>query len=157
MRDFLYVENVHGAPWNEVWDWYSPWIDHVRHRSDLNYVLDILSGEVAVGHSYVRGGDMPDLERVGVGLLGADYTIENQHYRISKIYTGESWNPDLQGPLAIPGLDISEGDYILAINCRELSGSVNIFLFFGMGIAKVLLRRIIQVQYAYCLRVALSF
>ncbi|PHN00642.1 S41 family peptidase [Flavilitoribacter nigricans] len=130
MRDFLYVENVHGAPWDKVWDWYSPWIADVRHRSDLNYVLDILSGEVSVGHSYVRGGDMPDVERVGVGLLGADYAIENDRYRIKKIYTGESWNPNLSGPLAIPGLGINTGDYILGVNGRELDGSQNIYSFF---------------------------
>lgn len=130
MRDFLYVENVHGAPWDEVWSWYSPWINDVRHRTDLNYVLDILSGEVAVGHSYVRGGDMPDVERVGIGLLGADYSLENGRYRIRKIYTGESWNPNLQGPLAMPGLEVDAGDYLLAVNGRELTADQNIYSLF---------------------------
>ncbi|MDP5078464.1 MAG: protease, partial [Nonlabens sp.] len=72
MRDFLYVDNQHGAPWDEVYEWYAPWIQHVRHRSDLNYVVDIMSGEIAIGHSYVSGGDMPDVKNVPVGLLGAD-------------------------------------------------------------------------------------
>jgi len=130
MRDFLYVENVHGAPWNDVWQWYSPWIEHVRHRSDLNYVLDILSGEVAIGHSFVRGGDMPDIERVGVGLLGADYSVADGHYKIKKIYTGENWNPDLQGPLALPGIDVKEGDYILAVNNQPVKETDNLFSFF---------------------------
>mgnify|MGYP006269124597 CR=1 FL=1 len=130
MRDFLYVENVHGAPWDQIWEWYSPWIAHVRHRNDLNYVLDILSGEVSVGHSYVSGGDRPDLDRVAVGLLGADYAVENGRYRIQKVYTGESWNPDLQGPLAQPGLKIGAGDYILAVNGAEVRGADNLFRFF---------------------------
>ncbi|MEL6124754.1 MAG: protease, partial [Bacteroidota bacterium] len=69
MRDFLYVDNVHGAPWDQVYEWYSPMVKHIRHRTDLNYVIDLLSGEVAVGHSYVGGGDMPDLDYVPVGLL----------------------------------------------------------------------------------------
>ena len=130
MRDFLYVENVHGAPWDDVWNWYSPWIDQVRHRTDLNYVLDILSGEVAIGHSYVAGGDMPDLDRVGVGLLGADFEVVEGNYRIKKIYTGESWNPDLTGPLASPGLDVAEGDFILAVNGQEIQAGDNIYAFF---------------------------
>ena len=130
MRDFLYVENTHGAPWNDVWEWYSPWIDHVRHRTDLNHILDIMSGEIAVGHSYVVGGDMPNLERVGIGLLGADYAIENGGYRVKKIYTGESWNPYLQSPLAIPGLDIQEGDYILSVNGKEVDINQSIFSYF---------------------------
>ncbi|MEJ2584624.1 MAG: PDZ domain-containing protein [Robiginitalea sp.] len=125
MRDFLYVDNVHGAPWEAIYTWYAPWVDHVRHRTDLNYVVDILSGEVAIGHSYVSGGDQPDLDRVPVGLLGCDFELSNGRYRISKIYTGEQWNPDLYAPLAIPGLGVKEGDYLLAIDGKNLVAGVN--------------------------------
>lgn len=125
MRDFLYVDNVHGAPWDTVYEWYSPWIGHVRHRTDLNYVVDIMSGEVSIGHSYVRGGDYPDIKKVPVGLLGCDFETENGYYKISKIYNGESWNPGLQAPLALPGIDVKEGDYILAVNNRPLTAGVN--------------------------------
>lgn len=127
MRDFLYVDNVHGAPWDEIYSWYQPWIKHVRHRTDLNYVVDILSGEVAIGHSYVSGGDMPDVEQVPVGLLGADFTKENGYYKIQKIYTGEHWNPDVRAPLAMPGMEVKEGDYLLAINGTPLSADQNIY------------------------------
>jgi tricorn protease len=130
MRDFLYVENVHGAPWDDVYEWYAPWIDHVRHRTDLNYVVDILSGEVSVGHSYVRGGDMPDIERVPVGLLGCDFVVKNGRYQIAKIYNGESWNPSLKAPLALPGLDAREGDFLLAVNGVELSADMNVYHLF---------------------------
>ena len=127
MRDFLYVDNVHGAPWDKVWEWYSPWINHVRHRTDLNYVIDIMSGEVAIGHSYVSGGDLPDIDRVGVGLLGADYMIDNGMYKIKKIYNGENWNPDTRAPLYIPGSSLKEGDYISSINGRQITSQDNIY------------------------------
>lgn len=127
MRDFLYVDNIHGAPWDKIYAWYAPWIDHVRHRTDLNYVVDIMSGEVSVGHSYVSGGDMPDLDQVPVGLLGCDFTVEGDYYKISKIYTGESWNPDLKAPLSIPGIKVNEGDYLLAVNGQPLQGSDNVY------------------------------
>lgn len=127
MRDFLYVDNVHGAPWDKVWEWYSPWIDHVRHRTDLNYVVDIMSGEVAIGHSYVSGGDIPFADRVGVGLLGADYEVDGTGYKIKKIYGREQWNPDLYAPLDQVGLDIEDGDYITAINGKPLSTTDNIY------------------------------
>ncbi|MEL6672590.1 MAG: PDZ domain-containing protein [Bacteroidota bacterium] len=129
-RDFLYVDNVHGAPWDEVWEWYSPWVKHVRHRTDLNYIVDILSGEVAIGHSYVSGGDMPDIDRVAGGLLGADYAVIDGRYQITKIYSGESWNGNDPGPLAIPGLKVKEGDFIMAVDGNELQGSDNLFSFF---------------------------
>jgi tricorn protease len=125
MRDFLYVSNVHGAPWNDVYEWYAPWVDYVRHRSDLNYVVDILSGEVAIGHSYVSGGDMPDLDFVPTGLLGCDLETDGNYYRIAKIYDGEKWNPNLVGPLSVQGLEIAEGDYLFAINGQDLTSDMN--------------------------------
>lgn len=129
-RDFLYVNNTHGAPWNDVYQWYSPWIDHVRHRTDLNYVVDILGGEISVGHSYTSGGNFPKLDEVPVGLLGADLEEVNGFYRIKKIYTGENWNPDLRAPLATPGVDVRVGDYLLEINGVPLQAPTNPYSLF---------------------------
>jgi tricorn protease len=128
MRDFLYVDNAHGAPWDEVWEWYSPWLEDVNHRSDFNHLLDMLSGEVAVGHSYVRGGDYPDLTAPRTGLLGIDLEEANGFYRIARIYSGEDWTPGLQGPLAVPGMNVNEGDYLLAIDGHELRAPANPYL-----------------------------
>lgn len=127
MRDFLYVDNVHGAPWDDIYKWYSPWIKDARHRTDLNYVVDIMSGEVAIGHSYVSGGDLPDSKRVPVGLLGVDLSIEAGSYKISKIYNGERWNPDLYSPLGTAGINVKEGDYLISINGEPLNTSINPF------------------------------
>ena len=137
MRDFLYVDNVHGAPWDDIYAWYSPWIDHVRHRTDLNYVVDIMSGEVAIGHSYVSGGDFPDLDRIPVGLLGCDFEVEGNRYKISKIYTGEAWNPDLEAPLSYPGIQVKEGDYLLAINDQELTSDMNPYSLLEQTVGKI--------------------
>ncbi|WP_439130968.1 S41 family peptidase [Polaribacter sp.] len=125
MRDFLYVDNVHGAPWDDIYEWYSPWIEDVRHRTDLNYVVDIMSGEVAIGHSYVSGGDFPNINRVGVGLLGADLEKNKGYYRFSKIYKGERWNPNIFAPLGLPGINVNKGDYLLAINGVDLTADMN--------------------------------
>ncbi len=129
-RDFLYVDNTHGAPWNDVYQWYSPWLDHVRHRSDLNYIVDILGGEIAVGHSYTSGGDFPSVENIPVGLLGADYETDNGYYRIKKTYLGESWNPTLKAPLREPGVNISVGDYLLEVNGQPIKASTNLYKYF---------------------------
>ncbi len=129
-RDFLYVDNVHGAPWSDIYDWYRPWVDHVRHRSDLNYVIGIMGGEVAVGHSYIFGGDMPGIEQVPVGLLGADYEIENGNVRFSRIYDGEDWNPGLRAPLSAPGINVREGDYLLEVNGVRVDGTTNLYSYF---------------------------
>ncbi|MFN7116248.1 MAG: PDZ domain-containing protein [Saprospiraceae bacterium] len=130
MRDFLYVNNTHGAPWNDVYKWYSPWINHVRHRTDLNYVVDIMSGEISVGHSYVSGGDFPDVKNIPVGLLGADLEEVDGFYRIKKIYTGENWNPELKAPLSGPGIEVREGDYLLEVNGVALKAPTNPYSLF---------------------------
>ncbi len=129
-RDFLYDPNMHGADWRTIKAKYQPWVDYVRHRSDLSYVLAHMMGELVIGHSYIQGGDAPTPPQVQVGLLGADYSIENNLYRISKIYTGENWNPDLRAPLTEPGINVSVGDYILSVNGRTLRYPANIYSLF---------------------------
>ena len=129
-RDFLYVDNVHGAPWKQIYDWYAPWLEHCRHRTDLNYIVDILGGEVSIGHSYTSGGDFPEVKKISIGLLGADIAVENGGFRIKKIYNGESWNPELKAPLALPGIDAHVGDYIVAVNGKALNISNNFYSYF---------------------------
>ncbi|UCF40672.1 MAG: PD40 domain-containing protein [Gemmatimonadota bacterium] len=129
-RDYLYVENTHGADWDAVWGAYAPWLEHVAHRSDFTYLLRNMAGELSIGHSYTFGGDFPDVDRVAVGLLGADVAVERGRYRITRIYTGENWNPDLRAPLSAPGIDVAEGDYILAVNGVAVPGDANFYRFF---------------------------
>ncbi|MFN0179013.1 MAG: PDZ domain-containing protein [Gemmatimonadales bacterium] len=125
-RDFLYVPNLHGADYVKTKALYAPFIDHVRHRSDLVYLQDVLGGEVAVGHSFVFAGDRPEVPNANSGLLGADYQIVDNRYRIAKILGGERWNPDTRAPLAAPGLGVAVGDYLVAINGVELTARDNI-------------------------------
>jgi tricorn protease len=79
---------------------------------------------------YIRTPVAPPSEEGKVGLLGADYTVENGRYRISHIYQGENWNPQLRAPLTQPGVNVHEGDYLLAVNGRELKGTDEIFELF---------------------------
>ena len=78
-----------------------------------------------MGHSYVRGGDLPELTSPRTGLLGIDLKAANGKYRIEKIYSGEEWTPGLTGPLSIPGLKVKVGDYLLAIEGHELDDATN--------------------------------
>jgi tricorn protease len=129
-RDFLYVENVHGAPWNEIFEWYKPWVASVRHRTDMNYIIDIIGGEVAVGHSYTRGGDFPDIDRVPIGLLGADFELDNGNFKIKKIYNGEDWNPGLDAPLAQVGAQAKVGEYLVGVNGKAIEKGINLYTYF---------------------------
>lgn len=120
-RDYFYDPEMHGRNWDEVYAQYSVLVPYVRHRDDLNYILDLVNSELSVGHSFVFGGDFPEVEKQSVGLLGADMVADNKHWKITHIYTTESWNPELSSPLDRPGLKISEGDYLVGINGREIT------------------------------------
>ena len=129
-RDFLYDAEMHGADWEAMFKKYQPLLKHVAHRSDLSYILANLIGELTIGHSWAGGGAMSQPKSVPGGLLGADYKIEKGYYRFAKIYTGENWNPGLQAPLTAPGLNISEGDYLLEVNGRSVKASTNLYACF---------------------------
>lgn len=126
-RDYLYVPNTHGTDWPKMKQMYGQLLPHVMHRADLNYLLDNMGAEIAIGHSYVRGGDMPAVPQSPGGLLGADFAVDSGRYKITRIYDTESWNPDLRAPLAAPGVDVSVGDYVVAINGIELRAPDNIY------------------------------
>jgi tricorn protease len=130
-REYFYDTKMHGTDWRAVYEKYRPLLAYVQHRSDLAYLIATVGGELTVGHSYLTGnGDLPGEQPVSVGLLGADLAIENGHYRIRRIYTGENWNPDLQAPLSAPGINVAEGDYLLEVNGRPLAPPTNLYSAF---------------------------
>ena len=142
LRDFFYDPNMHGRDWNVVRERYAPLVPHVRHRSELNVVLDQMSGEMSVGHSFVFGGDTPEVDRgPGVGLLGADLESDQSRWRLKRIYTYENWNPGLRAPLDEPGLKIDEGNYLLSVNGVEFFADDNFYRHFeGLAGRQVQLR-----------------
>jgi len=127
LRDYFYAPDMHGLNWSVIRDRYEPFLEHINHRSDLDYLLREMQGELVVGHAYVYPGDQPGKDEIPVGLLGADLELDQGKYRINKIYTGESWNPDFEAPLDRPGIRIKPGDYILAIDDRAIDEEINIY------------------------------
>jgi tricorn protease len=130
-RDYFYDPKMHGADWQAVYDKYSPLVPYVAHRSDLGYLIASAGGELVVGHSYLTGGgDEPTDTPVAVGMLGADFSIENGRYRLQHIYTGENWNPELRAPLSAPGVQVAQGDYLLEVNGVPLTPPMNPYRVF---------------------------
>ena len=129
MRDFFYAPTMHGVDWPSVRKTYEPLIAFVNHRADLTYIIGEMIGELSAGHTYVGGGDMPQPERIKLGLLGA--TIErdpdSKYFRIVKILKGENWDPGSRSPLTDIGVDVKEGDYILAVDGKPTNQVSNLF------------------------------
>ncbi|NQX42022.1 tricorn protease [Pedobacter steynii] len=135
-KDLFYVENMHGADWPAMKVKYEKFLPYVNHRSDLSYLFNEMMGEMVVGHNYIYPGDEPNAPAVGVGMLGADYEVNNGFYKIGKIFTRLDWNPSFKAPLAEPGLNIKEGDYIVAIEGVPLTAKTSIYSFFDFKAGK---------------------
>jgi tricorn protease len=128
-RDFLYDPKIHGLSIPKIEAKYKPYLDGLASRSEFTYLSTEMLGEITIGHMFV-GGPRDHENGPKAGLLGADYTIEKDRYRISKILGGQNWTPGLASPLTMPGVYVHEGAYLLAVNGRELHAGDNLYQFF---------------------------
>ena len=129
-RDFFYDPNTHGLDIEKAKRLYAPYLEAVAHREDLNYLFREMLNQITVGHMYIGGGDQQRPVPVSVGLLGADYRIENNRYRFARVFNGENWNPQLRAPLTAPGVGVKVGEYLLAVGGREVRATDNVYKFF---------------------------
>ncbi len=124
-RDFFYDPAMHGVDWQEMQERYGALIDDCVTRWDVNFVIGELIGELNVSHSYRGGGDLEAAARHQVGLLGVDWGRNEGQWQISRIVAPASWEMETRSPLDLPGVDVSEGDYVLAVNGRPLADAPN--------------------------------
>jgi tricorn protease len=126
-RDFFYVSNMHGYDWKALGDRYRPLLEHVAHRSDLNYVIGEMIAELNVSHAYITGGDYEVPDRPQVALPGARFELDRRadRYRIVEIFDGQNEEDRYRSPLTEVGVDVRVGDYLLAIDGAQLRGTDN--------------------------------
>jgi tricorn protease len=131
-RDYFYDPGMHGTDWNSMRIKYSEFLPDLACRSDLDRLIQWMCSELGVGHHRIasQGDRLFSPKQVGGGLLGADFTVAENRYKISKIYGGLNWNPDLRSPLTEPGLNVKTGDFILAVNGKDVTADKDIFSFF---------------------------
>jgi tricorn protease len=129
MRDYFFDPTLGGLDWKGIRSRYEPLVAHVQHRADLTYIIGDMIGELNAGHTYVGGGDLPEVKRIKTGLLGARLTQDEKtrYYQITHILKGSNWDPTLRSPLAEVGLRIRPGDFIVAVNGRPTNEMVNIY------------------------------
>ena len=137
-RDFFYAPNMHGLDWELMRKRYGELLPYVAHRSDLTYLIGEMIGELCCSHTYVSGGDRPKVELVKTGLLGVDWELDtlSGFYRIKKIYPGKNWEENLRSPLTEPGVEIKEGEYILAVDNKTLQYPTNPYSLFENTVGK---------------------
>jgi tricorn protease len=129
MREFFYAPNMHGMDWAGVRAQYEPLAAAAAHRADLTYVIGEMIGELNAGHAYTGGGDLPKVPRVRTGLLGAELSKDpaTGYFKIVRILPGQNWDPARRSPLTEVGVDVQEGEYILAVDGRPAAPMANLF------------------------------
>ena len=123
--DFFYDPAMHGVDWSEMRERYGALINDCVTRWDVNFVIGELIGELNVSHSYRGGGDLEEATRNQVGLLGVDWARHDGQWQIRRIVAPAPWENETRSPLDLPGVDVSEGDYVLAVNGRPLADAPN--------------------------------
>ena len=137
-RDFFYDPGMHGVDWQHMYERYGQLIPYVSHGADFSYVVGELIGELNSSHSYVRAGDMPRPERIGTGLLGADFGLDagSGRYTLARILTERDWNGGAETPLHVPGNEVNPGDFLLKVDGVELKAPVNPYSLFEGKVGK---------------------
>ena len=137
-RDYFYDPGMHGVDWNLMKTRYGQLIDQANSRNDVNIIIGDLIAELNASHTYTGGGDITQAKKINIGYLGADFSIENGQYRIKKIITGAPWDTEVRSPLMKSGVNIKEGDYILAVNGLNIDINKPIYAAFqGLADATV--------------------
>ncbi len=128
-RDYFYASNMHGVEWESIFDKYSVLVPYVAHRSDLTYLMGEMVGELSTGHCYINNGSRPMPKRIQTGLLGAKISRDasSGYFRIDKILKGANWSSSLRSPLTEIGLNVKDGDFILAVDGINTKNWSNIF------------------------------
>jgi tricorn protease len=138
-RDFYYEPNMHGLDWEYMKEKYGQLMDFASCRQDVQYIIGELIGELNTSHTYVYGGDRKrTADRVNVGMLGTDFIADtaNNAYRFGRILKTADWSDGQYPPLAKPGIQIKEGDYLISVNGMEVLSDRNIYSYF-QGLAGI--------------------
>lgn len=115
-RDFFYDPNMHGVDWKGMKAKYGQLMDHAITRWDVNYILGELIAEISASHTYRGGGDMESVVNKKTGYLGIDWGIKEGAYYVKEILKAAPWDTETRSSLNEPGVDVKEGDFILAVN-----------------------------------------
>jgi tricorn protease len=141
-RELFYDKGLHGVNVADFAAKYRKYLANISSRRELTYLMQDMMGEISVGHLGVGGGDNPELKTIQTGLLGADYEVANNRYRFARIFNGENWNPGLIAPLTQPGVNVNPGDYLLAVDGRNVTASDSVYKFFESKAGKQVTLRV---------------
>ncbi|MFZ0427572.1 MAG: S41 family peptidase, partial [Acidobacteriota bacterium] len=131
-RDFFFNPEMNGVDWPAIQQKYAKWLPLLTCREDLNYAIGQMIAELHNSHTYVGGGDMTENKAVPTGLLGVDFGLDapTGRYYFEKIYSGDNSREAYRSPLTEPGIDVKQGNYLLAVDGQDLKAPTNPYSLF---------------------------
>ena len=129
-RDFFYDPNMHKVDWASIKKQYGALVDNAITRWDVNNIQQEMISELSAGHTYAGGGDQEFGKNRTHGYLGIDWAVDNNAYKVKRIVKGAKWDNDNRSPFNYSGVNVKEGDYILAVNGRKLDVNVDPYAAF---------------------------
>jgi tricorn protease len=129
-RDLFFSPRMNGVDWQAVRASYAKLLPLVGSRSDLNYLIGEIIGELGNSHTYVGGGeDMPDEHRVPTAFLGADFALDtvSGRYKFATVFGGDNTRDKYRSPLTASGVDVRAGEFLLAVDGQELKAPTDPF------------------------------
>jgi tricorn protease len=132
MIEQLYDPNMHGNDPQRLYQEYARYLPNITSRKELQDLTKRIMGFVSVSHTQVKHGDAGpgNSGRENIGLLGADYQINNGRYQFTKVYRNTSSENSSFAPLDQLGSQISEGEYLISVNNQQVTTKKNLFRYF---------------------------
>lgn len=132
LKDYFYDPTMHGIDWDAVRNRYAAMVDDANSREDVAWIISEMISELNVGHAYYQGGPSESAPSVGTGMLGVVWSQAEvpgadgapvKGWRIERILEGGPWDVDARNPLRAPGVDVTEGMYVIAVNGQAIGAS----------------------------------
>lgn len=122
-REFFWTPDMSQVDWDRVWERYRPLLDRVGTRGEFSDLVWEMQGELGTSHAYEFGGDYRPEPAYGMGYLGAEFEWDGEGaYVLRRILRGTPGvEPKYSSPLLAPGVNVSEGDRVVAVEGVRVS------------------------------------
>ncbi len=127
MKYRFYDAKMHGVNWNLAKDKYESLMPHVSGLDDLHDVVMEMIGELNASHTGISGGSEGDAPREAVVTRFPGFDLEpdaSGFYKVSSVYR--------KGPADHEYLKLAKGNFITAVNGKELRTTDNYWRMFNL-------------------------
>lgn len=118
MKNRFYDANMHGTPWKEMKSIYEPLLGDVVDDEELHTLMMMMIGQLNASHTGVNSAPGNNRGAAATKYPGFDLVSDaSGYYKVGRLYK--------DGPADKDYLKIKEGNFIIALDDKELKTSEN--------------------------------